>query len=189
MDWSELARMVIARGAPVLGTALGGPLGGAAGQVLAEVLGANGATPSDIHDALRVPADPAVQTALAEAETRWVEMVRAEAEAARVAVERTHDSIAAELNAGDVIQRWWRPIYALELTAECAVLWASVIHGFWRADVTVFNALVAGTGLAIAYWGFRFAVLGIYVGGRTREKLSAGGRLAATSWGGLKKAS
>jgi hypothetical protein len=25
----------------------------------------------------------------------------------------------------------------------------------------------------VSYWGFRFGVLGVYVGGRTREKVSA----------------
>jgi hypothetical protein len=29
------------------------------------------------------------------------------------------------------------------------------------------------TTLLVAYWGFRFGVLGVYVSGRTREKLSA----------------
>ena len=39
MDWAAVAAKVIALGAPVLGTALGGPLGGAAGAVLASALG------------------------------------------------------------------------------------------------------------------------------------------------------
>ena len=40
MNWADLARQVIGLGAPLLGTALGGPLGGAAGQILASALGA-----------------------------------------------------------------------------------------------------------------------------------------------------
>ncbi|MEA2889873.1 MAG: hypothetical protein QOI05_666, partial [Bradyrhizobium sp.] len=35
------------------------------------------------------------------------------------------------------------------------------------------NALVGATTLLVAYWGFRFGVLGVYVSGRTREKVSA----------------
>ena len=38
MNWADLARQVIGLGAPLLGTALGGPLGGAAGQILASAL-------------------------------------------------------------------------------------------------------------------------------------------------------
>lgn len=39
MDWNDLAKQVIGLGAPVLGTALGGPLGGAAGQILRDGAG------------------------------------------------------------------------------------------------------------------------------------------------------
>ena len=35
------------------------------------------------------------------------------------------------------------------------------------------NALVNATALFVAYWGFRFGVLGVYFSGRTREKLCA----------------
>lgn len=31
---------------------------------------------------------------------------------------------------------------------------------------------IGATGLLVSYWGFRFGVLGVYVSGRTREKLS-----------------
>lgn len=62
---------------------------------------------------------------------------------------------------GDVVQRWWRPIYAFELTLECAVCWALAT---WAV-----NAL----GLLSLYWGPRFGVLGVYVNGRSREKKAA----------------
>jgi len=60
---------------------------------------------------------------------------------------------------------------AIELTLECAALWAVVVHEFWTGDVQTINALVNAMALLIAYWGFRFGVLGVYVSGRTREKL------------------
>jgi len=172
MNWSETARIVIARGAPVLGAALGGPLGGAAGEILANALGVPAGSPTDVGRALGEPGATANLPALAEAELRWIELVRAEAEAAREAVGATHETIRAEMAAQDWIQRWWRPAYALELTLECALLWTTITYGFWRGEVATFNALTGGAGLAIAYWGFRFGVLGIYVNGRTREKLS-----------------
>jgi hypothetical protein len=34
MDWGDLAKQVIALGAPMLGTALGDPLGDVAGEIL-----------------------------------------------------------------------------------------------------------------------------------------------------------
>lgn len=171
-NWAELARIVIARGAPILGAALGGPLGGAAGQILADALGADGGDAAQVRDALGREAEAAQAPVIAQAEQRWIELLRSEAVAAQLAITQTHETIREEMRSADLLQRWWRPIYALELTAECALVWACVVHGFWRGDTSVFNALAAGTGLAIAYWGFRFGVLGIYVGGRTREKLA-----------------
>lgn len=60
-----------------------------------------------------------------------------------------------------------------ELTVECAALWAVLMHEFWTGDIQTINALVNATALLVAYWGFRFGVLGVYISGRTREKVSA----------------
>jgi len=169
MDWSDLAKQVIGLGAPMLGTALGGPLGGAAGQILAAALGTATAAPSAVQVALP-QADPA---RLAQAEAQWIETIRAEAEAQRAAIAETQQTVRAEIASDDVVQRWWRPVYAFELTLECAGLWTVLIHEFWTGDVVTINALVNATALFVAYWGFRFGVLGVYFSGRTREKLCA----------------
>ena len=168
MDWASLAKQVIGLGAPILGTALGGPLGGAAGRILAEVVGASEPTPEAVGRAL--PSCGPDRIALAE--NAWTEAVRAEAEAVRGSVAETQATIRAELGSEDVVQRLWRPFYALELTLECAALWAVLVHEFWTGDMTAINALIGATGLLVSYWGFRFGVLGVYVSGRTREKLS-----------------
>ena len=73
----------------------------------------------------------------------------------------------------DPVQRWWRPAYAFELTLECAALWIVLVHEFWTGDIATINALVGATTLLVGYWGFRFGVLGVYISGRTREKVSA----------------
>jgi hypothetical protein len=168
MDWSELARQVIALGAPMLGAALGGPLGGAAGRILAEVVGAANATPEAVGKVLPTCSPDKI----AQAESNWAEMIRAEAEAQRGAIAETQATIRAELISEDPLQRWWRPLYAFELTLECAALWAVLVHEFWAGNMTIINALIGATGLLVSYWGFRFGVLGVYVSGRTREKVS-----------------
>ena len=38
---------------------------------------------------------------------------------------------------------------------------------------TAINALIGATGLLVSYWGFRFGVLGVYMSGRTCEKVCA----------------
>ncbi|MBC7584077.1 MAG: hypothetical protein H7316_10045 [Tardiphaga sp.] len=169
MEWGDLARQVIGLGAPVLGTALGGPLGGVAGEILAKAIGSAVATPAAVQAQL-----PAVDPArLAEAEAQWSEMIRAEAETERVAISETQATIRAEIASDDPVQKWWRPAYAFELTIECAALWAVLMHEFWTGDIQTINALVNATGLLVTYWGFRFGVLGVYISGRTREKVSA----------------
>ena len=169
MEWGDLARQVIGLGAPVLGTALGGPLGGVAGEILAKAIGSAAATPAAVQAQL-----PAVDPArLAEAEAQWAQMIRAEAETQRVAISETQATIRAEIASDDPVQKWWRPAYAFELTVECAALWAVLMHEFWTGDIQTINALVNATALLVTYWGFRFGVLGVYISGRTREKVSA----------------
>ena len=169
MEWGDLAKQVILLGAPMLGAALGGPLGGVAGEILAKAVGSVTITPTAVQTVL-----PSVDPAkLAEAEAQWAEMIRAEAETQRTAISETQQTIRAEIASSDPMQRWWRPAYALELTLECAALWIVLVHEFWTGDIATINALVGATTLLVAYWGFRFGVLGVYVSGRTREKVSA----------------
>lgn len=168
-NWADLAKQVIGLGAPLLGTALGGPLGGAAGQILASVLGAPAATPGAVKVALPT-AEPAK---MAEAEARWIEAIRAEADVQRTAIAETQATIRAEIASDDAMQRWWRPLYAFELTFECAALWVVLMHEFWTGDVATLNVVMNATALLVTYWGFRFGVLGVYISGRTREKVCA----------------
>ncbi|WP_299812212.1 hypothetical protein [Tardiphaga sp.] len=71
------------------------------------------------------------------------------------------------------LERQMRIALVGELTIECAVLWAVMMHEFWTGDIQTINALVNATALLVTYWGFRFGVLGVYISGRTREKVSA----------------
>ena len=169
MDWGDLAKQVVAMGAPMLGTALGGPLGGAAGQILATALGSVAPTPSAVQASLPT-ADPSL---VVQAEAQWAEAIKAEAETQRVAISEMQATMRAEIASDDPLQRWWRPVYAFELTFECAALWVVLMHEFWTGDLQTINALIGATALLVAYWGFRFGVLGVYVSGRTREKVSA----------------
>src|ERR1700761_168383 len=64
MDWKDIAG-VVGKAAPILGTALGGPIGGLAGALVASALGAEN-TPDAVSKALE--ADPASLEKLKEAE-------------------------------------------------------------------------------------------------------------------------
>jgi hypothetical protein len=79
----------------------------------------------------------------------------------------------AEAVAGDAVQRWWRPIYAFELTAECALVWAIAIGDLMAGGGKIAAFVTGASSLLSVYWGARFGVLGVYVGGRSYEKAIA----------------
>jgi hypothetical protein len=173
MDWNDLAKTVIGLGAPMLGTALGGPLGGAAGKILADALGASDATPDAVNTALTgsgVDAAAAVQAAQ-NAEATWATAL---AEIGKAQVSETGQTMRAEAASGDALQRWWRPLYALELSLiECPGFALTVLHALWTGHEVGITGFADLSGLLMTYFGARFGVLGVYVTGRTREKQAA----------------
>jgi hypothetical protein len=172
MIWNDLARTVIGMGAPLIGSALAGPLGGAAGKLLADALGASAPTASAVHDALQSGADSAqVAEAVQKAEAEWAEAI---ATIARTQLAETGATMRAEAASGDVLQRWWRPLYALELSlVECPAFALTLLHALWTGHDAGVNGFANLSGLLIAYFAARFGVLGVYVSGRTREKQAA----------------
>jgi len=173
MDWTTVAAKVVSLGAPMLGTALGGPLGGMAGKVLADAFGAAAATPEAVHAAI---GDKAADLKLAaeaaqKAEREWMSAL---AEIGKAQVSEVGETMRAEAASEDVLQRWWRPLYALELSLiECPAFAATLLHALWTGNDAGINGLANLSGLLITYFGARFGVLGVYVSGRTREKQTA----------------
>lgn len=199
MNWQDLAGPLIKLGAPTIGTALGGPLGGMIGQVVGGVIGsALGVppTPEAIEKAIKETPASELQDKLAAAEAEaqakypaLADIAKAEAEAQAKTAAETAATMRAELTAGDPLQRMWRPLYALELTVECAALAAVIIRDLWGGDVGVLNAASQATALLLGYWALRFGVLGVYVQGRSREKeATITGHLAPSVVGQIVKA-
>lgn len=180
MNWQNLGGTLVKAGAPIIGRTLGGPLGGmmgeAIGGVLADALGVE-PTPDAVDDAIKkTPTDALgakLSAAEAEAQAKWpalAEIAKADAEAAARTLSDTQVTMRAEAASGNLVQRYWRPAYAFELTIECAVVWVIVFHDLLFGAQKLANFIPAISGLLTVYWGARFAVLGVYVQGRTREK-------------------
>lgn len=181
MDWRSLGGSLIKAGAPIIGTAIGGPIGGVLGntlgQVLATALGTED-TPEAVQEAIETMPQEELQSRLeaaeAEAQARWpaiAEIVKAEADAHARSLTEVNLTMRSEAASADVVQRWWRPLYAFELVIECVGIWLIVlidIH-FSRGDIA--NFVIASQSLLTTYWMARFGVLGVYVGGRSIEKL------------------
>ena len=173
MDWTTVAAKVIGLGAPMLGNALGGPLGGLAGKMLADAFGAAAATPEAVHAAIT---DKAADLKLAaeaaqKAESQWMAAL---ADIGKAQVGEIGETMRAEAASEDALQRWWRPLYALELSLlECPAFALTVLHALWNGHDAGINGLANLSGLLMTYFGARFGVLGVYVSGRTREKQTA----------------
>ena len=170
MNWNDLAKTVIGLGAPLIGTALGGPLGGMAGKLLADALGAAEPTPAAVNQAIveRGVDSTAAIEAVQRAESEWAKAV---AEIATTQLAETGATMRAEAASGDLLQRAWRPLYALELSLiECPAFALTLLHALWTGHEVAIGGLANLSGLLIAYFGARFGVLGVYVTGRSREK-------------------
>lgn len=171
MNWTDLVAPLVKLSAPMLGQALGGPLGAAAGKIVADAFGAAEATPAAVQAAI-AGADPlaAAQAAQA-AEDKWLATL---AEVGKTQVSEIGATMRAEAASGDILQRWWRPLYALELSLiECPAFLLTLLQALWRGHVTGINGFASLAGLLMAYFAARFGVLGVYVTGRTREKQAA----------------
>src|SRR5205085_7430348 len=173
MDWKDIAAKVVSLGAPMLGSALGGPLGGMAGKVLADAFGAAAATPEAVHAAI---SDKGADLKLAaeaaqKAESEWKSAL---ADIGKAQVGEIGETMRAEALSEDVLQRWWRPLYALELSLiECPAFAVTLLHALWIGHDAGINGLANLSGLLMTYFGARFGLLGVYVSGRTREKQTA----------------
>jgi hypothetical protein len=169
--WKDLVPTVIRLGAPLLGEALGGPLGAAAGTILAQALGASAPTPAAVQNTIaeRGGLDPTFAAeAAAKAESQWLAAL---AEVGRAQVAEVGLTQRAEAASDDRLQRWWRPIYAFELSlVECPAFALTLLHALWLGHEPGINGFASLSALLMTYFGARFGVLGVYVSGRTREK-------------------
>ncbi len=171
MTWTDLIAPLARLGAPILGGALGGPFGAAAGKIVAEAFGARDTTPAAVEAAI-AGLDPASAAQMARAaEDKWLAAL---AEIGRAQVVEVGQTMRAESGSGDPLQRWWRPVYALELSMiECPAFALTLLRALWSGHEPGINGFALLSGLLIAYFGARFGVLGVYVAGRTREKQCA----------------
>ena len=105
------------------------------------------------------------------AESEWMAAL---AEIGKAQVSEVGETMRAEAASEDLLQRWWRPLYALELSLiECPAFALTLLHALWTGHDAGINGLANLSGLLMTYFGARFGVLGVYVSGRTREKQTA----------------
>lgn len=137
----------------------------------------------------RPPIPTAAAAAAQAAEAKWAEAITAQADAAKAEVTAVGETQRAEIASADPLQRWWRPLFALELSLiECPAFAATLLHALWVGFAPGINGFASLQGLLMAYFGARFGVLGVYVHGRTREKLAGSADAAGSVVGQVVKA-
>lgn len=177
MDWSDVGKAA-AKAAPLLGTALLGPAGGAVGALIASVFGVE-AEPDKVAAAIKADPEAAIKLQQVQNEhEREMRRMVIEAETARLA--QVNETYRTEIASGDKYVRRMRPTfgYIVAFSIFTQTLIAVYTIGFRPAQVsdlsTLYEAMAAPLSIALA-------VLGIYVKKRSDEKLgevSGGGLLS-----------
>lgn len=183
MDFTTVASQLLSLGLPALGNALFGPLGGAAASLIAKALGAPAATPEAINATLSATdRDVAIQR-LKSAEAEWIATVQSQTELGRTQMQEVGQTIRAELEAAKDDQGWsgrfiqflqlsWRPAICWQTIVECTAGGMLTLWELWSADTKVVNMVLQFQSFLIFYFSAKFALMGVYVAGRSAEKIS-----------------
>lgn len=178
MDWKDLAGQLIRAGAPLIGGAMGGPLGSllgnAVGGVLANTLGVD-PTPEAVDEAIKKTPPGELQVKLSaaeiEAQARWpalAEIAKAEVEAAS----NVNETMRAELAAGRPWYHWrnlWGYICVVQVSVASSLFAWFMLTRDWEA----MNVLAQHSGMLITYFGMQLGVLGVVTDASRREKTTA----------------
>lgn len=175
MNWEDIGKTLIGLGAPILGTALGGPLGGIAGKVLADQLGVD-STPAAVGAALQN--DPQVAITAANAETEWAKTAAAFATASAQQGQAINETMRAEIAGG---QPWyhWRNLQAYELFCfECPTAFSGALYivgsDLIKNDFLGVSTFVTlGTAMILPYLYARLAICGYVAQDSNKMKATA----------------
>ena len=164
MKWTDLAGALVKAGAPILGTALGGPagaaVGGAIGGAIAEALGVE-PSPEAVADALTQPgADAALRSLEAAQADRWAEYM--------LVAGKAQAELAAAEAARGFWHAGWRP----------ALSWLLIAMWLWNALGAPVVSVFAPAPIPLVPWEHLLAFSGIwltiYGGGHTLKSVLGG---------------
>lgn len=188
MDWGGLGEKILGLGLTALGTAVGGPLGGAAGASVAKALGLTDSDPETI--AKTIDANPQVaKIALAKLNAEHEEAMARYA-AQQTQIQQTGATMRAEIGATDAYVRRWRPTWGyvtaaawlLQALAILAVVVGGIIatlHADGAAATALFDGAMKLIGGLTVQWGLALTVLGVTAAARSKDKQVAAGQQPA----------
>ncbi|MCG9624181.1 holin family protein [Vibrio mediterranei] len=188
----ESVKSLIATAAPMIGTVIGGPAGGAVGAMVASTLGVEN-TPEAIEQELRNNPDALLKLKQLESDERIklqelaLSHSKIESEERKLAITTQAATQQAELASNDAYVRRWRPTFGYAMCLAWSLLFfglafAVVFHPEQAASVV--NSVVALTPL----FSVALAVLGISIHKRSQDKQVAQGTKPAGFIGSLRQA-
>ncbi|PWG62841.1 3TM-type holin [Spiribacter halobius] len=166
MNWESI-KGAVAKAAPLLGGALGGPAGGAVGSLIAGALGVE-EDPDQVARAIET--DPAAVAKLRQLEQehqRSLRRMTLEAETARLA--QVNQTMRAEAQADDAFVRRWRPMFGYVASLTWTLQTGGIVYAMVASPGNAADLIEAITALT-PMWGIALAVLGINVSARSRDK-------------------
>lgn len=172
MNWSDI-KGIIGKAAPVAGSLLGGPAGGAVGSLIAGALGVED-NPQAVANAVKSDPQAAVKLRRIEAQHAQ-EMRRLQLEAETARLSEVNKTMRTEAAANDPFVRRWRPMFGYAVAAtwilqSCGLVYAMVVKPENASEII--NAITALTPM----WGIALAVLGVNVTSRSKDKQVAAGQ-------------
>lgn len=186
MKWSDVGELV-GKAAPLVGTVIGGPAGGAIGAIVAQALGTE-ATPEAVSTALA--ADPDAVLKLKEVESnnsvRFQELAFQHAgnvlQADTNRQMQTNLTMRAEYASTDPYVRRWRPTWGYATAAtwslEALGIFIAIVAGLFDpvGGPAYLTALAGLMTSLIPHWATALAVMGINVSSRSKDKQVAAGQ-------------
>lgn len=181
MDWRDLGGKLARVGAPIIGTALGGPLGGmiggALGNVVADALGVEN-TPEAVNEAIttRDPQIIAAQLSAAEAEAqaKWpalAEIAKVEAEDRTAQAETINLTMRQELK--HVGWYHWRHLLGYAVLYQVMSFTTLAIYLLLRSEPLVMEKFIALLNASVVPMGGVYALLGYVAKSNSDMKIAA----------------
>lgn len=166
--WDKI-KGIVGKAAPLLGTALGGPAGGAAASMIAQALGVDD-SPDAIEQALK--SDPEAAIKLQQLQNDHAQELRRmnlEAETARMT--QQHKTIRAELSSDNFYKSGWRPTIGWVLALSLAAIMGTLAYAIAVQPGKAAEIMSAASGVLM----FMAGLLGYNAKKRSDDKALAQG--------------
>lgn len=187
MDWTDVGKKAIGFGLPLLGTALGGPGGGAIGTLVASALGCD-AEPQAVATAIDADTAQAAIALRAVQENNRAELERLIITSETQIVLAVNKTMQVEAKSKG-LSAIWRPLWGIISAGAFALLIIGIIILAWKAieskDINALNMIPLLVGACVGLFSIPGAILGVTAWHRGKmQRVQAGegqGALAAAS--------